>query len=121
MSVSRRAFLKWSVAGAAMLATRNRAFAQAPATTPLTKEAAMAFTLPPLPYDKTALEPFMSAKTFDFHYGKHHQAYVTKLNELVAGSEFEKMKLEDIILKTAGNTDKAAIFNNAAQIWNHTF
>lgn len=81
----------------------------------------MAFTLPPLPYDKAALEPHMSAKTFDFHHGKHHQAYVTKLNELIASTEFESMKLEDIIVKTAGNADKAAIFNNAAQIWNHTF
>lgn len=81
----------------------------------------MPFTLPPLPYAPTALEPHMSAKTFEFHHGKHHNAYVVKLNELVAGTEFETMALEDIIRKTAGDSTKAAIFNNAAQIWNHTF
>lgn len=79
------------------------------------------FTLPPLPYATNALEPHMSAKTFEFHHGKHHNAYVVKLNELIAGTEYAGMKLEDIIMKTAGNPDKAGIFNNAAQIWNHTF
>ncbi len=81
----------------------------------------MTFTLPPLPYDKTALEPMISAKTFEFHHGKHHQAYVTKLNELIAGTDLEKASLEDIILKTAGNAEKQALFNNAAQHWNHSF
>lgn len=81
----------------------------------------MTFTLPPLPYDKKALEPHISAQTFDFHHGKHHQAYVTKLNELIAGTEFEKMPIEEIITKTHGDDSKAAIFNNAAQHWNHSF
>jgi Fe-Mn family superoxide dismutase len=79
------------------------------------------FTLPALPYEENALEPVISAKTLSFHYGKHHQAYVNKLNELVSGTEFADMKLEDVIAKTAGRADKAGIFNNAAQVWNHTF
>jgi Fe-Mn family superoxide dismutase len=81
----------------------------------------MAFTLPPLPYAQDALAPHISAETLSFHYGKHHNAYVVKLNELIAGTEFEKQSLEEIIMATAGKADKAAIFNNAAQIWNHTF
>jgi Fe-Mn family superoxide dismutase len=85
------------------------------------KETDMAFTLPELPYAKDALAPVISANTFDFHHGKHHNAYVTNLNKLVEGTEFAEMSLEDIILKTAGDADKAGIFNNAAQIWNHSF
>ena len=81
----------------------------------------MTFTLPPLPYAKDALAPHISAQTFDFHHGKHHNAYVVKLNELVAGTEFEKASLEEIILATAGKADKAPLFNNAAQHWNHSF
>lgn len=80
----------------------------------------MPFTLPPLPYDKTALEPFISAQTLEFHHGKHHNAYVTKLNELIAGTELEKADLETVILKS-WKEKKTAIFNNAAQVWNHTF
>jgi Fe-Mn family superoxide dismutase len=76
----------------------------------------MTHTLPPLPYEKNALEPVISAETIDFHYGKHHQAYVTNLNNLIAGTEFENMSLEDIIMKSSGG-----VFNNAAQVWNHTF
>jgi len=76
----------------------------------------MAFTLPPLPYAKDALAPHISAETLDFHYGKHHQAYVTNLNKLVEGKPEEKKSLEEIILSSDGGT-----FNNAAQIWNHTF
>ena len=76
----------------------------------------MAFKLPELPYAKNALEPHISQETLEYHYGKHHQAYVNKLNGLVPGTEFEKMSLEDIIMKSEGG-----IFNNAAQIWNHTF
>ena len=79
------------------------------------------FQLPKLPYADNALEPHISANTISFHYGKHHQTYVTKLNELVANTEFASMSLEDIIKKTSNNSDKIAIFNNAAQIWNHTF
>jgi superoxide dismutase, Fe-Mn family len=76
----------------------------------------MSFLLPALPYANNALEPHISEKTIEFHYGKHHQAYVNKLNDLIKGSKFEKSSLEDIILNSEG-----AIFNNAAQIWNHTF
>lgn len=76
----------------------------------------MSFTLPPLPYEKNALEPEISAETLEYHYGKHHQAYVTNLNNLIPGTEFEKMSLEEIIKKASGG-----IFNNAAQVWNHTF
>ena len=79
------------------------------------------FALPVLPYEQNALEPIISAKTLSFHYGKHHQAYVTKLNELIAGTEFANLQLEDIIVQAAGRADKAGIFNNAAQVWNHTF
>ena len=76
----------------------------------------MAFELPPLPYDRAALEPHISAETLDFHHGKHHQAYVTNLNKQIEGTEFESMDLESIIRKAQGG-----IFNNAAQVWNHTF
>lgn len=76
----------------------------------------MAFELPQLPYAKNALEPYISEKTIDFHYGKHHQAYVNNVNNLIKGTEFENASLEEIILKTDGG-----IFNNGAQVWNHTF
>ncbi|OGT21391.1 MAG: superoxide dismutase [Gammaproteobacteria bacterium RIFCSPHIGHO2_02_FULL_42_13] len=77
----------------------------------------MSFTLPPLPYKKDALVPHISAETIEYHYGKHHQAYVNKLNDLVKGTAFENVNsLEDIIKKASGG-----IFNNAAQIWNHSF
>lgn len=76
----------------------------------------MAFELPVLPYAKDALAPHISAETLDFHYGKHHKTYVDKLNGLVPGTEFEGKSLEDIIKTSSGG-----VFNNAAQIWNHTF
>ncbi|WP_454005683.1 superoxide dismutase [Fe] [Alcaligenes sp. Marseille-Q7550] len=76
----------------------------------------MAFTLPALPYELNALEPHISQETLEFHYGKHHQAYVTNLNNLVAGTEFENASLEDVVKKSSGG-----VFNNAAQVWNHTF
>lgn len=81
----------------------------------------MAFELPALPYPDTALEPYYSAKTFSFHHGKHHKAYVDNLNKLLPGSPFEGNSLEEIIRRTAGDLTKAGFFNNAAQIWNHTF
>ena len=76
----------------------------------------MEHTLPALPYAMDALAPHLSKETFEFHYGKHHQAYVTNLNNLVKGTEFENLGLEDIIRKSSGG-----VFNNSAQIWNHTF
>ena len=79
------------------------------------------FQLPPLPYADNALEPVISANTISFHYGKHHKTYVDNLNNLVKGTEFESATLESIVNATAGKADKAPVFNNAAQIWNHTF
>ena len=76
----------------------------------------MEHKLPPLPYAMDALAPHISKETFEFHYGKHHQAYVTNLNNLIKGTEFENAGLEDIIKKSSGG-----IFNNSAQVWNHTF
>ena len=76
----------------------------------------MEHTLPPLPYALDALAPTISRETLEYHHGKHHQAYVTNLNNLIKGTEFENLSLEEIILKSSGG-----IFNNAAQIWNHTF
>ena len=76
----------------------------------------MEHKLPPLPYAMDALAPHISKETFEFHYGKHHQAYATNLNNLVKGTEFENAGLEDIVKKSSGG-----IFNNSAQVWNHTF
>ena len=79
------------------------------------------FILPPLPYTEDALAPVISAKTMGFHYGKHHKTYVDNLNKLSEGTEFAGLSLTDVIKKTAGQPDKAALFNNAAQSWNHVF
>jgi len=76
----------------------------------------MPFELPPLPYAQDALAPHISAETLEYHYGKHHQTYVTNLNKLVEGTEFEQASLEDVIMKSDGG-----MFNNSAQVWNHTF
>lgn len=76
----------------------------------------MAFELPVLPYGKNRLVPYISEETLEYHYGKHHQTYVTNLNNLVPGTEFEGLSLEEIIMKSSGG-----IFNNAAQVWNHSF
>lgn len=76
----------------------------------------MEHKLPELPYSKDALAPHISVETIEYHYGKHHNAYVTNLNNLIKGTEFENMTLEEIVAKSSGG-----IFNNAAQVWNHTF
>ncbi len=111
-NVKRREFLATSAAvAAASTLAGGQAAAQAPA----------AIELPPLPYADQALDPVISSRTIGFHYGKHHKAYVDNLNKLIAGTEFEGRALEDIIKASAGQADKAGIFNNAAQIWNHTF
>ena len=81
----------------------------------------MAFDLPALPYAKNALEPHTSAHTLDVHHGRHHKAYVDNLNRLVGGSPLENKSLEEIVKETHGDTSKTGIFNNAAQVWNHTF
>ena len=81
----------------------------------------MSFELPALPYAADALEPHISANTLGFHHGKHHNAYVVNLNNLVADTDLADKSLEDIMCATAGDAAKAGIFNNAAQVWNHTF
>jgi len=84
-------------------------------------ESASPHILPSLPYADNALAPVISANTLGFHYGKHHKTYVDNLNKLVEGTEFANLSLEKIITLTAGKAEKSAIFNNAAQTWNHTF
>ena len=80
-----------------------------------------AIALPALPYERNALQPVISENTLNFHYGKHHQTYVDTLNKLIVGTEFADMPLEKIVKATAGESDRTAIFDNAAQAWNHTF
>jgi Fe-Mn family superoxide dismutase len=81
----------------------------------------MAFQLPPLPYPENALEPHISARTLQFHHGKHHKKYIDTLNDLIKGTPFEKQSLEEIIVAAAKDRAQMKIFNNAAQTWNHTF
>jgi Fe-Mn family superoxide dismutase len=83
--------------------------------------AASPIVLAQLPYAENALEPVITAKTMSFHYGKHHKTYVDNLNKLIAGTEYADLSLEKIITSTAGKPERIAIFNNAAQTWNHTF
>ena len=97
-------------------------------TTAMTKTAepsfpapAPAIELPPLPFDQDALEPYVNAETLGFHYNKHHRGYVDNLNKLIEGTPLAGQPLETIVLETAGKADQTAIFNNAAQVWNHTF
>jgi len=85
------------------------------------KEWTMAIILPELSFKKDALEPYISARTLEFHHGKHHAAYVTNANKLIAGTEYETMPEEEIIRLTAGDASKTGIFNNVAQAWNHSF
>jgi superoxide dismutase, Fe-Mn family len=86
-----------------------------------TRETAPLHALPPLPYADNALDPVISANTLGFHYGKHHKGYVDNLNKLLAGTELASLSLEQLITETSGKADQVAIFNNAAQTWNHTF
>jgi superoxide dismutase, Fe-Mn family len=86
----------------------------------ITKRAA-SFTLPPLPYAENALSPVISANTIGFHYGKHHKGYVDKLNDISKGTKYESLSLEEVVLQSAKSKTDTAIFNNAAQIWNHNF
>ena len=79
----------------------------------------MAFELPSLPYEKDALAPYMSSETLDFHHGKHHQTYVTNLNNLVKDSDMQDASLEDIVVKSSKDSSMAGVFNNAGQHWNH--
>ena len=111
-TLNRRELLLATAAGAAVLTLGGL---------PGTARAATPVVLPPLPWADTALAPVISANTIGFHYGKHHQGYVTNLNKLTAGTPMADQSLEQIVRATAGKADQAAIFNNAAQVWNHTF
>jgi len=81
----------------------------------------MAVILPPLPFEKNALEPYISSQTLEYHYGKHHNTYVVNTNNLTKETELENISLEDIIMRSVNDSTKIALFNNAAQVWNHTF
>ena len=81
----------------------------------------MAFELPALPYAQDALEPHISANTLGFHHAKHHNAYVANLNTLVRDTPLAAKSLDEIVAETAGDASRAGVFNNAAQVWNHTF
>ena len=121
MQTSRRQFCK-SIAALSLISAAGTKLVSAAFAAPTpTKEASMTFTLPELPYAANALEPHITANTLSFHHGKHHQAYVTNLNNLVKDSPMASTSLEDIIKESAKDPAKAGIFNNAAQIWNHTF
>jgi len=125
----RRQVLLTTVAGASAIALGCRAASAggarsqgAPSAAGAAQAGASPFVLPPLPYPEDALEPVMSARTLSFHYGKHHKAYVDNLNGLVkADPALASMPLEDLIRKVQGDAAKASVFNNAAQVWNHTF
>jgi Fe-Mn family superoxide dismutase len=112
--MDRRQFLLTAAVGVAALQTGG-IFMSTPA------QAAEAIALPALPYAENALEPVISAKTIGFHYGKHHATYVANVNKMVAGTDLAKMTLEEMIKTTAGDKEKVGVFNNAAQVWNHTF
>jgi Fe-Mn family superoxide dismutase len=114
-SLTRRRFLLAS-ASLAVAAGLGGAFRTARA-----EAAAGAHVLPPLPYPENALEPVISANTLKFHYGKHHKGYLDNLNKLVAGTDQASASLEAIVKASAGDASKAGLFNNAAQVWNHTF
>ena len=111
-TLNRRELLLATAAGAAVLTLGGL---------PGSARAAAPVVLPPLPWADTALAPVISANTIGFHYGKHHQGYVTNLNKLIAGTPLADQELAQIVRTTAGKAEQAAIFNNAAQVWNHTF
>ena len=118
MNQARRSFL--ATAGAttmAALASRT----QARTTAAATQRKAMPIELPKLPFEDNALAPTISSNTISFHYGKHHKTYVDNLNKAIAGTDLAEKPLVEIVRASAGKADKAAIFNNSAQVWNHTF
>lgn len=114
LSMTRRQFLATTVAGSAMLAGSVIGF-------PVFAQGAPPFELPALPYPEDALAPYLSSRTLSFHYGKHHRGYVDKLNELVKGTELAEFSLQKIMKTALVDEKKVAIFNNAAQAWNHAF
>lgn len=114
--LTRREFVKAVLAGTAVFAVSS---AGIPSTAWAQKTSL--FGIPPLPYAEDALAPVISARTVGFHYGKHHRTYVDNLNGLVKNTPYEKMSLEKVVKSSAAVSGQAAIFNNAAQVWNHTF
>ena len=126
-SFTRRGFIAGSavILGATAMAQKTQPVpkpAEKPTDKPPEKSSgAGPFELPPLPYKEDALEPHISARTMSFHYGKHHKAYVDKLNQAVQGKKLAEMKLEQVIAETAKDAAMAGTFNSAAQAWNHTF
>ncbi len=130
MQLSKRKFIKTALLSSAFLVSTCGAsvfrFKKNEEVSALLKinnnqESSMTIELPKLPYEKNALAPHISENTINFHYGKHHQAYVTNLNNLIAGSDLAGKSLEEIIKISAADKTKAGIFNNSAQVWNHTF
>jgi len=117
LQLDRREFLAAvGTSGAALAVVLNESRSLSAAS-----QAPSAISLPPLPYPQNALAPAISENTLSFHYGKHHQTYVNNVNKMIAGTELEKASLEEIIKRTAGRADQAGLFNNAAQVFNHTF
>ena len=118
MNEARRSFI--ATAGATTAAAlASKAFGQT--TQPAPPRKAMPIELPKLPFEDNALAPTISSNTISFHYGKHHKTYVDNLNKAIAGTELAEKPLIEIVRAVAGKSDKAAVFNNAAQVWNHTF
>jgi Fe-Mn family superoxide dismutase len=113
---TRRNFLGGAVAAGAVIAARAGASPQIPDT-----RGARMIELPPLPYGESDLAPHISQETISFHYGKHHKAYVDNTNKMIAGTDLAGASLEDIVKAAWGKPDKKGLFNNAAQVWNHTF
>ena len=113
---TRRTFLGGAVAAGAVVAARAAASPQVPET-----RGARMIELPPLPYGESDLAPHISPETISFHYGKHHKAYVDNTNKMIAGTDLAGASLEDIVRAAWGKPDKKGLFNNAAQVWNHTF
>jgi Fe-Mn family superoxide dismutase len=118
MNEARRTFL--ATAGATTLAALA-SDARAQAAAPANQRKAMPIELPKLPFEDNALAPTISSNTISFHYGKHHKTYVDNLNKLIAGTDLAEKPLVEIVRASSGKADKAAIFNNSAQVWNHTF
>jgi Fe-Mn family superoxide dismutase len=122
IKISKRKFIQTTFLGlcAFVVSCKNKNFFN-PNFNQKNKKRNMTFELPNLPYAKNALAPHISENTINFHYGKHHQAYVTNLNNLVKETDLGTKSLEEIIKISANDANKAGIFNNAAQVWNHTF
>lgn len=119
MQLTRRIFIRSAAATSMWLAVSGNGMA-GDSTAPAAQPKDIAFQIQPLPYEQNALEPYISARTMNFHFGKHHQAYVDNLNKLVAGTCLAGQTLVKVVTETAGS-EQAAIFNNAAQVWNHAF